>query len=72
MIPVTGLNPAVLYVRELNRSVDFYKSVFAVISGVLETMEPANQSTLKIQMALSLKLPGKFPAQNGANLKIEQ
>lgn len=28
MIPVTGLNHAVLYVRELNRSVDFYKSVF--------------------------------------------
>ena len=28
MIPVTGLNHAVLYVRELERSVEFYKSVF--------------------------------------------
>lgn len=28
MIPVTGLNHAVLYVRELKRSVEFYKSVF--------------------------------------------
>lgn len=28
MIPVTGLNHAVLYVRSLERSVQFYKSVF--------------------------------------------
>jgi len=28
MIPVTGLNHAVLYVRELERSVQFYQSVF--------------------------------------------
>ena len=28
MIPVTGLNHVVLYVRELERSVDFYKSIF--------------------------------------------
>jgi catechol 2,3-dioxygenase-like lactoylglutathione lyase family enzyme len=72
MIPVTGLNHAVLYVRELNRSVGFYKSVFAVISGVLATMEPANQSMLKLQMGWSLKLPGKFPENTGENLKIGQ
>lgn len=31
MIPVTGLNHAVLYVRELERSLAFYKTIFGLI-----------------------------------------
>ena len=45
MIPITGLNHAVLFVRNLERSLDFYKTVFGLLSSNSKLKTPFGLSS---------------------------